>query len=198
ESSTVTSPAWAAPSIVSTNSVRLPSSTATRSPRLRPSFPNPAAICADWSATSRHVIRVAPQTSASPSGFRATASATIAGMLLGRSQNAGTIRSPKRGSSRIAGMECCDQSMAPSSALLHLVDVLGPRESARAHVAGVALDRRFDRGAELAIAANEFRRPRRQAQHVLQHQHLSVAGRAGANADGRNGDGLRDLARQRL
>jgi hypothetical protein len=57
-------------------------------------------------------FRVAPQTSASPSPFRATASATIAGMLLGRSKKAGTIRSLKRGSSRVAGMECCDQSMA--------------------------------------------------------------------------------------
>jgi hypothetical protein len=46
-----------------------------------------------------------PQTSASPSGFLAAASETIAQMLLGRSQNVGTTRSPKRASSRMAGME---------------------------------------------------------------------------------------------
>ena len=34
---------------------------------------------------------------------------------VGRSQNAGTTRSPKRASSRIAGMECCDQSNAQTS-----------------------------------------------------------------------------------
>ena len=88
---------------------------------------NPAAICADCRATSRQLIRAAPQTSASPSGFLAAASATIAQMLLGRSQNAGTTRSPKRGSSRIAGMECCDQSIArPFSPCLHPVDMLRP------------------------------------------------------------------------
>ena len=79
----------------------------------------PPRSLADCCATSRQVIRRSPQTSASPSGFRAAASATIAQMLFGRSQNAGTTRSPKRASSRIAGMECCDQSIAaPPSQLL--------------------------------------------------------------------------------
>jgi hypothetical protein len=54
--------------------------------------------------TSRQFIRRSPQTSASPSGFRAAASDTIAQMLPGRWQNAGTRRSAKRDSSRIAGM----------------------------------------------------------------------------------------------
>jgi len=62
-----------------------------------------------------HVIRLSPQTSASPSGFLAAASDTIAQMLLGRWQNAGTTRSPKRVSSRMAGMEACDQSIVEAS-----------------------------------------------------------------------------------
>jgi hypothetical protein len=65
----------------------------------------------DCSATSRQVIRVTPQTSASPSEFFKTASATIAQMFLGRWQNAGTTRSPKRASSCMAGIETCDQSI---------------------------------------------------------------------------------------
>jgi hypothetical protein len=42
-------------------------------------------------------------------------------MLFGRSQKAGTMRSPKRGSSRIAGMKGCDQSIGVLSALVHFV-----------------------------------------------------------------------------
>jgi len=52
------------------------------------------------------------QMMASPSGLRAAASAIIAQTLAGRSTKAGTTRSPKRASSRIGGMEDCDQSMA--------------------------------------------------------------------------------------
>ena len=87
-------------------------------------------------------------------------------------------RYDRRSAARAASVEwrAATSPWRASSALLHLVDMFGSGESARAHVAGVTLDRRFDRGAEIAVAANEFRRPRRQAQHVLQHQHLPVAG----------------------
>ena len=77
--------------------------------------PRSARIAARLRASSS---ALSPQTSASPSGFRATASAIIAQMLFGRSQNAGTMRSPKRGSSRIGGMECCDQSIGAPRQLL--------------------------------------------------------------------------------
>ena len=44
----------------------------------------------------------------------------IAQMLAGRSQNAGTTRSPKRVSCRMAGMEYCDQSIAASYQLFFM------------------------------------------------------------------------------
>src|ERR1700682_2823523 len=182
-SSTVTRPRCAAPNIASTNSMRLPSSSPTRSPPRRPIFRNPAATHADCCTTSRHVIRLSPQTSASPSGFLAAASDTIAQMLLGRSQNAGTTRSPKRVSSRMAGIEYCDQSIWKPLALgLHAIDMFRTWESAGAHVGGIALDRGFDHGCEIAVAADKFRRPRRQAQHIVQQQYLTVAGRTEVGA----------------
>src|SRR4030081_3047752 len=177
--------------------MRLPTSSATRSPLCRPACRSPAATAVDCCATSRQVIRLVPQTSASPSGFLAAASDTIAQMLPGRSQNAGTTRSPKRASSRMAGMESCDQSLVEASSLesdstgaesdssanflfehalfgkpvstfpdhalalrLHAVDMFRTRESAGAHVGGIALDRGLDHGCEVAIAADKFRRPR--------------------------------------
>src|SRR5258706_12777853 len=190
-----------APSIASTNSMRLPSRSATRSPLCKPIFRNPVAICADCCATSRHVIRLMPQTKASPSGFLDAASDTIAQMLLGRSQNVGTTRSPKRASSCMAGIEYCDQSMSRPRLLafrLHAIDMFRAGESARAHVPGIAPDRGLDHRAEIAVAADEFRRPRRQPEHILQHEHLAIAGGTGADADGRNGDGFRDLPGQRF
>src|SRR5690349_5881542 len=96
--------------------MRLPSSTATRSPGTRPSLAKPAASSADCAAASRQLKRRSPQMMASPSGLRAAVSAIIAQMLAGRSTKAGTTRSPKRASSRIGGMEeCDDQSMRRSS-----------------------------------------------------------------------------------
>jgi hypothetical protein len=70
-------------------------------------------MSADCATASRQLSRFSPQMIASPSGLRAAASAIIAQMLTGRSAKAGTTRSPKRASSRIGGMEECDQSMAP-------------------------------------------------------------------------------------
>src|SRR5512140_2773232 len=76
---------------------------------------------------------------------------------------------------------------------LHAVNMLRPRESAGADVGRIALDRRLDHRAEVAIAADEFRGPWRQTPHVLQHEHLAVAGSACTDADGRNVDHLGDL-----
>src|SRR5450756_1781362 len=81
---------------------------------------------------------------------------------------------------------------------LHAIDMFRTRESAGAHVGGIALDRGLDHRAEIAVAANELRYPRRQPQHIFQHQYLTVAGRAGADPDGGYGDGLGDLPRQWL
>src|ERR1700736_5239058 len=81
---------------------------------------------------------------------------------------------------------------------LHAVDMFRTRKSAGAHVDGVALDRGFDHRDEIAVAADKFGRPRRQPQHILQHQYLAIAGRTGADADGWNDDGFRDLPGQRF
>ena len=60
------------------------------------------------------------------------------------------------------------------------------RERARAHLRGIVGDRLLDARARVAVALDEFRHPRRQAEHVLQHQDLAVAGGACADADGRD------------
>src|SRR5216683_4644266 len=133
-------------------------------------------------------MRRSPQISASPSGFRAAALSTISQMLFGRSLNASTTRSPKRASWRIGGIGYADQSIGRSpSALLHGIDMFGRRKGARAHVVRIGLDRFIDRRTEIAVTAHEFRRLRRQPQHVLEHENLPVAGRARADPDG--GDG---------
>src|SRR5205823_9427727 len=54
-------------------------------------------------------------------------------------------------------------SKAPSS--LGLVDVVGGREGAGAHLVGIGLDRCFDLGGEAAVALDEFRDPRAQPKH---------------------------------
>src|SRR5580692_4652222 len=69
---------------------------------------------------------------------------------------------------------------ARSALALHAVDMFGTRKGAGTHVGGVALDRRLDHRAEIAVTANEFRRLRRQAEHILQHQYLAIARRTGA------------------
>src|ERR1700732_4722901 len=78
--------------------------------------------------------------------------------------------------------------------LAHPVDVVGTGKGAGTDFLGIALDRPFDRGPELAEALDEFRHPRRQPEHVLEHQNLAVAGHAGADADGRDRDLLGDTA----
>src|SRR4029077_4715529 len=59
--------------------------------------------------------------------------------------------------------------------LAHPVDVVGTRKGAGADLVGIALDRLFDGGPELTEPLDEFRHPRRQAEHVLEHQNLAVA-----------------------
>src|SRR5580693_7769563 len=87
---------------------------------------------------------------------------------------------------------------AGSLFLTHPVDVVGTGKGAGADFLGVALDRPFDRGPELAEPFDEFRHPRRQPEHVLKHQNLAVAGYAGADADGGDRDLFGDAAPQRL
>src|SRR5262249_2387228 len=81
---------------------------------------------------------------------------------------------------------------------LHPIDVVRARKGARAYVGRIARDRRLDRGSELAVAADEFRHTRRQAEHVLQHENLAVAGCARPDADGPDRQLAADPRRQRL
>src|SRR5262245_44814736 len=80
----------------------------------------------------------------------------------------------------------------------HGIDMVGPREGARPHILGIVCNRLFNPRPQFPVAADEFGNPRRQAEHVLQHQDLAVAGDARANANGRDRDLLGDLAAERL
>src|SRR5262245_54298181 len=71
-------------------------------------------------------------------------------------------------------------------------------EGARADVSRVGCNRGLDGGTKLAIALDEFRHPRGEPEHVLEHQDLAIAGDASADADGRDFDGSRDAAGERL
>src|SRR5208283_5367011 len=72
-----------------------------------------------------------------------------------------------------------------SSAAAEAVRLRLSWEHTRPHVGGVARRRRLDRRAQVAVAADEFRRPFEQAQHVIGPQDLPVAARTGADADRR-------------
>ena len=78
------------------------------------------------------------------------------------------------------------------------IDVVGAREGARADLAGIFRHGLADRGAEIGVALDEFRHPRGEPEHVLEHQDLAIAGDASADADGRDFDGSRDAASERL
>src|ERR1700722_2430944 len=82
--------------------------------------------------------------------------------------------------------------------LAHPVDVVGARKGSGADFLGIALDRPFDRGPEFAEPLDEFRHPRRQPEHVLEHEDLAVAGHAGADADGGDRDLFGDAPPERL
>ena len=62
--------------------------------------------------------------------------------------------------------------------------MLGAGEGTGADVGGIGRHRALDGGAEFAVALDEFRHPRREHEHVLEHQDLAVAGRAAADPDG--------------
>src|SRR5580698_8234940 len=82
--------------------------------------------------------------------------------------------------------------------LAHRVNVVGAWEGASPDLVRIAFDSPFDRGTEIAEPFDEFRNPRRQPEHILQHQHLPVTGYTRTNADRRNCDLLGDAAAQGL
>ena len=127
-------PGMAAANIVSTNSMRLPAArrydrrasirVAETLPRSVPIVRRLRASSCAVTADQRFAVRISRHRLGNhgPDARRAT-------------HKCGTTRSPKRVSSRIAGIGCCDQSIAASSVLLHVIDVLRPRKGAGAHVA---------------------------------------------------------------
>src|SRR5262249_61383381 len=78
------------------------------------------------------------------------------------------------------------------------VTMLGAGEGGGAALAGVGRNRGLDGGPKLAIALDEFGHPGGEPEHVLEHEVLAIAGDASANADGRDFDGSRDAAGERL
>src|SRR3954454_7929179 len=65
-------------------------------------------------------------------------------------------------------------------------DMFGTGEAARAHIFGVCLGSFGDQGSQFGIALDELRGEiAEQANDVLGDQDLAVAGRRGADADGR-------------
>src|SRR5262249_17247237 len=67
------------------------------------------------------------------------------------------------------------------------VGVVGGREAAGAHVLGILASGGGDIFAELAVAADEFRREvGEKAEHVIGHQDLAVARRRATDADRRD------------
>src|SRR5688572_607972 len=53
--------------------------------------------------------------------------------------------------------------------LFHRIGMLGGGKAALAHIGGVITDRLLDAGAEIAVALDEFRHPRREPKHILEH-----------------------------
>jgi len=80
----------------------------------------------------------------------------------------------------------------------HRIDVFGTGEGARPDFLRISLHRLLDGGSQIAEALDEFRYPRGKPEHILKHEDLAVAGRAGADADRGNCDLRRDAASQRL
>ena len=79
------------------------------------------------------------------------------------------------------------------------VGVLRGRKAPGADLLGVFARRGADLVAELAVALDEFRRELgEQAEHVVDHQDLPVAGRRAADADRRDRDRLGQFARDAL
>src|SRR5262245_4813435 len=80
----------------------------------------------------------------------------------------------------------------------HRVGMLGRRKSARADIAREGFDRGFDPVAYLRVFLDEFRHAGREAEHVLEHEDLSVAFGRCADTDGRNVDQLGDARGEKL
>src|SRR6185503_9802570 len=95
------------------------------------------------------------------------------------------------------GERRCGRSLGAIEALEHLV--LHPEalalawETAFAYLGGIAGDRLLDGRAGLGVALHERRRKAGEhSDHVVEHQHLPVAVRAGTDADRRDTDALGD------
>src|SRR6516165_961752 len=79
------------------------------------------------------------------------------------------VPDPKR-PIREAGLASPPGRHVPSIlALAHRVDMVGPGKLTGAHILSIALHRQLDRWPEIPEALDEFRHPRRQAEHVLEH-----------------------------
>src|ERR1051325_2260042 len=75
--------------------------------------------------------------------------------------------------------------------------LLACRESATPYFLGVALEAVADRAARFGVALDERRREAaEEADGGVEDEHLAVAMRAGADADGRDADALRDEPRE--
>src|SRR5919198_1091576 len=78
------------------------------------------------------------------------------------------------------------------------VDVLRGGKRAGANIGRVGCDCRLNGRTKLGVALHEFRYARGEAEHVLEHEDLAVAGHASTDADGRDFDRGRDAAGERL
>src|SRR5919109_2186869 len=74
------------------------------------------------------------------------------------------------------------------------VDVLRGGKRAGANIGRVGCDCRLNGRTKLGVALHEFRHARGEAEHVLEHEDLTVAGHASTDADGRDFDRGRDAA----
>src|SRR5580658_2509894 len=63
----------------------------------------------------------------------------------------------------------------------HRIDVIGARKGTGPDLLRIAFDRLLNRRSQFAETLDEFRHAGRKTQHVLEHQHLAIAGDAGAN-----------------
>src|SRR5882672_5459715 len=82
--------------------------------------------------------------------------------------------------------------------VLHAEALPFGRKAAVAHVGSIAGDGVFDRRAGFRVALDEARRKAgEQADQVMEYENLTVAMRACADADGRDGDALGDQTRER-
>ncbi|CAH1702002.1 hypothetical protein BOSEA1005_21701 [Hyphomicrobiales bacterium] len=84
------------------------------------------------------------------------------------------------------------------SALFHPIDLLRPGKASSPDLGGIIGHGLVDAFGEVAEELDEFRHAPGQAEHVVEHKYLPVAGRRGADADGRDRDPGGDIGRERL